>query len=348
MSWGTGSDMASLLDEIKEQPESLERAVALNSDTYAEVAALIAQCNHVLIAARGTSDNAARYAQYVWGMRNALSVALTTPSLFSIYERPPSLAGALVMGISQSGQSPDIISVLEEGQRQKRPTVAITNDPESPLAAVGDIVVPLRAGAEIAVAATKTYTAELAVVAGISEAIERRRDTLTGLPSLAEAALEMAPAAQAAAVQIKDVEHAAVLGRGFNLATAFEWALKMQELSYVVAQPFSTADFLHGPVAVVDKGYPVLAIVADGPAAGDVTDALRRAIDRGAPTVVVSNSSLTDDLGGQALTFEPGIEEWLTPIPAIIVCQLFTYHLTVAQGHDPNSPRGLSKVTRTT
>lgn len=340
--------MATLLDEIREQPESLERAVARNADAYTETAKLIAKSNHILIAARGTSDNAARYAQYVWGMRNALSVALTTPSLFSLYERPPSLAGALVMGISQSGQSPDIVSVLEEGRRQKRPTVAITNDPDSPLAAAADVVVPLHAGPETAVAATKTYTAELAAVAGISEAIEHHTDSLSALPMLASAALEMAPATEAAAVSIKDVEHAAVLGRGFNLATAFEWALKMQELSYVVAQPFSTADFLHGPVAVVDKGYPVLAVVADGPAAGDVTDALRRAIDRGAPTVVVTNSSLTADLGGEALTFEAGIEEWLTPIPAIIVCQLFTYHLTVAQGHDPDSPRGLSKVTRTT
>jgi len=342
-----GSELA-LLDEIKEQPESLERAISENQENFTDTARLIGESSHVLIAARGTSDNAARYAQYVWGMQNALSVALTTPSLFSLYERPPSLEGALVMGISQSGQSPDIVSVLEEGRRQKRPTVAITNDPDSPLAATADVVVPLHAGPETAVAATKTYTAELAVVAGISEAIERRNDSLAGLPMLAAAALEMAPAAEAAAVGIKDVEHAAVLGRGFNLATAFEWALKMQELSYVVAQPFSTADFLHGPVAVVDQGYPVLAIVADGPAAGDVTDALRRAVDRGAPTVVVTNSTLTADLGGEALTFEAGVEEWLTPIPAIVVCQLFTYHLTLAQGNDPDSPRGLSKVTRTT
>lgn len=340
--------MGSLLDEILEQPESLERAIGRNAGAFTDAARLIGQSNHVLIAARGTSDNAARYAQYVWGMRNALSVALTTPSLFSLYERPPSLAGALVMGISQSGQSPDIVSVLEEGRRQKRPTVAITNDTESPLAAAADVVVPLHAGPETAVAATKTYTAELAAVAGISEAIEQRTDTLRGLPTLAAAALDMGPAAQAAAAGIKDVEHAAVLGRGFNLATAFEWALKMQELSYVVAQPFSTADFLHGPVAVVDNGYPVLAIVADGPAAGDVTDALRRAIDRGAPTVVVTNSRLTGDMGGEALTFDSSVEEWLTPVPAIVVCQLFTYHLTIAQGHDPDSPRGLSKVTRTT
>lgn len=337
-----------LLDEIREQPESLERALSLNQGSFADAARLIGDSSHVLIAARGTSDNAARYAQYVWGMRNALSVALTTPSLFSLYERPPSLEGALVMGISQSGESPDIVSVLEEGRRQKRPTVAITNHPDSPLAETADVVVPLRAGPETAVAATKTYTAELAVVAAISEAIERQTDSLSGLPMLAAAALEMGTAAQAAAASVENVEHAAVLGRGFNLATAFEWALKMQELSYVVAQPFSTADFLHGPVAVVDSGYPVLAVVADGPAAGDVTDALRRAIDRGAPTVVVTNSPLTTDLGGQALTFDSYIEEWLTPIPAIIIGQLFTYHLALHQGNDPDSPRGLSKVTRTT
>jgi glucosamine--fructose-6-phosphate aminotransferase (isomerizing) len=141
-----------------------------------------------------------------------------------------------------------------------------------------------------------------------------------------------------------DFEHAAVLGRGFNLATAFEWALKMQELSYVVAQPFSTADFLHGPIAVVDRGYPVLAVVADGPAADDVAGALERSRARGAPTLTLTNVA---GLPGPVLEF-PEVEEWLSPIPAIVLAQLFTYWLTVTQGNDPDNPRGLSKVTRTT
>jgi glucosamine--fructose-6-phosphate aminotransferase (isomerizing) len=334
-----------LIDEIREQPDTLVRAIAENSVAFADVARAVSSCTHVVIAARGTSDNAARYAQYVWGIRNGLSVSLATPSLFSLYRRPPSLGGALVVGISQSGQSPDIVSVLEEGRRQGRPTTAITNDPESPLAATADIVVPLNSGPELAVAATKTYTAQLAVIAAISDAMAATPAGVSDLADLAARALGAEQQARAAAGLLVGVEHAAVLGRGFNLATAFEWALKMQELSYVVAQPFSTADFLHGPVAVVDRGYPVLAVVADGPTAHDVLEAVARATQRGAPTVLLTNTDVDSQEG--IIQF-PSAPEWLTPIPAIVAAQLFTYHLTLAQGNDPDSPRGLSKVTKTT
>lgn len=335
-----------LIDEIREQPDSLSRAIEQNHHHFVEVAERARTCSHVVIAARGTSDNAARYAQYVWGARNGLSVSLATPSLFSLYQSPPRLDDALVVGISQSGQSPDIVSVLEAARAQGRPTVTITNEPGSPLAGASDVVVPLHAGPETAVAATKTYTAQLAVVAGISEAIEGRRDTLNQLSNLAHRALATEGAANEAAQAMAAFEHAAVLGRGFNLATAFEWALKMQELSYVVAQPFSTADFLHGPIAVVDRGYPVLAVVAEGPTAEDVLDALTRTRQRGAPTLTLTDSSRP--ISGDVLRLPGADEEWVSPIPAIIVAQLFTHWLTTHQGNDPDNPRGLEKVTRTT
>lgn len=336
-----------LLDEIREQPEALARTISENRSVVAEVARTARGCTHVVIAARGTSDNAARYAQYVWGSRNGLPVALATPSLFTLYDSPPRLEGALAVGISQSGQSPDIVSVLEEAQAQRRPTVAITNDPDSPLAKAADVIVPLHSGAETAVAATKTYTAQLAAIASISEAMLDRHQPLDQLAATAAEALRCEDIARSAATTMSGFEHAAVLGRGFNLSTAFEWALKMQELSYVVAQPFSTADFLHGPIAVVDRGYPVLAVIAEGPTARDVLGALHRASERGAPTAVVTNSPDRGDIPGQVVGFSAA-EEWLTPVPAIIVAQLFTYWLTVEQGNDPDNPRGLSKVTRTT
>ena len=150
-----------LLEEIREQPDVIAHTTAVNAEPARRVAGLASDCTHAVIAARGTSDNAGRYAQYVWGTRNGLSVGLTTPSLFSVYDRPPRLEGALVVGISQSGESPDIVSVLEEGRDQGRPTVAITNEPDSPLAEVADVVIDLHAGEERAVAATKTYTAQL-------------------------------------------------------------------------------------------------------------------------------------------------------------------------------------------
>jgi glutamine---fructose-6-phosphate transaminase (isomerizing) len=337
-----------LLDEIREQPEVIARTTSVNGGPAERVAGLAAGCTHAVIAARGTSDNAGRYAQYVWGTRNGLSVGLTTPSLFSVYDRPPRLDGALVVGISQSGESPDIVSVLDEGREQRRPTVAITNEPDSPLADAADVVIDLHAGEERAVAATKTYTAQLAVVALISEAMAGETGTLDVLPSLVEHALAQEVRATEAAAAHAGIEVCAVLGRGFNQATAFEWALKLQELTQVVAQPFSTADFLHGPIAVLEPGYPVLAIAARGPAIDDVVDVLDRCSQAGASLVVIGNDQRLADMAPGVLELDPDVDEWLTPIPSVVLGQLFAYHLTVAKGLDPEQPRGLHKVTRTT
>ncbi len=334
-----------LIDEIREQPAVLERVIAGNIEPAREVAGLASSCTHAVVAARGTSDNAARYAQYVWGTRNQLSVGLTTPSLFSLYDQPPLLTDALVVGISQSGESPDIVAVLEEGRAQSRPTVAITNEPDSPLARNADVVVDLMAGEEQAVAATKTYTAQLAVIALISDAIAGQTGSLDGIPGVVAAVLESEGAAEAAAASFADIEHCAVLGRGYNHATAFEWALKLQELTYVVAQPFSTADFLHGPIAVIEPGYPVLAVSIRGPTHADLVAVIDRAVALGARVLAISDDP---DLGADMISTIPDeVEEWLTPIPAIVAAQIFAHRLTVARGLDPDRPRGLSKVTRT-
>jgi glucosamine--fructose-6-phosphate aminotransferase (isomerizing) len=336
----------SLLDEIQEQPDVIARTARVNAGPAKDVASLAADCSHAVIAARGTSDNAGRYAQYVWGTRNGLSVGLTTPSLFSIYDQPPRLDGALVVGISHSGESPDIVSVLEEGRAQKRPTVAITNERASPLVDFADVVIDLVAGEEKAVAATKTYTAQLTVIATISEAMAGGDGALDAVPALVTAALTHTEDAATLAANETDMEHCAVLGRGFNQSTAFEWALKIQELTHVVAQPFSPADFLHGPIAVLEPDYPVLAVAARGPAVDDVISVLERCRDTGASLVVIGNDPRLRQVG-PLLEFDPDVEEWLSPIPAAVLGQLFAYHLTVAKGLDPEQPRGLHKITRT-
>lgn len=336
-----------MLDEIRQQPQILQRALKVNKRAASEAARLLSESTHAVIAARGTSDNAARFAQYVWGTRNGVSVGLTTPSLFSVYDNPPRLDGALVVGISQSGQSPDIVSVLTEGRRQNRRTVAITNDVESPLAAVADVVLDLSAGEEVAVAATKTYTAQLALIALVSEASSGVRMT-EGLPEAVSTVLSVESPALAAAEYFADMEHCAVLGRGFHQSTAFEWALKLQELTYVVAQPFSTADFLHGPIAVLEPGYPVLAVTSPGPAAEEVLAVLQRCSDLGATLLTISAQPEIMELAAHTLPAATSVDEWLDPIPSIVAAQLFAYHLAIAKGLDPNQPRSLRKVTRTT
>ena len=255
--------------EIFEQAGVLSRLLADQMQPIESIARQIKRLSpaYVFLAARGTSDNAGRYANYLWGSMNGLPVALATPSLFTYYQRPPQLKGALVVGISQSGQSPDIVSVLEEGRRQGCPTLAITNEPGSPLAQTADFVIDIQAGVEKAVAATKTFTAELMSVAMLSVALNddaSNRQEFTRIPGWVEQVLSMDEQIARIAERYRYMNQCVVIGRGYNYATAFEWSLKLKELTYVVADPYSPADFQHGPIAMVESGFPVMAVAHSG------------------------------------------------------------------------------------
>jgi glucosamine--fructose-6-phosphate aminotransferase (isomerizing) len=339
-------------NEIAEQPTVLDRMLGPEGRaTAARIAsAFTGEVRYVLIAARGTSDNAARYAQYVWGVRNGLPVGLAAPSIFTTYCRPPSLGGALVVALSQSGRSPDVVAVVQEARAQGRPTLAITNDLDSPLANTAEHVFPLEAGPEHAVTATKTYTAELLAVAMLSAAI--RGDVpdgeLADIPQRVAAAVAGAEETRAAARAFNRVDRCIVLGRGFNLSTTFEWALKLQEACSIAAQPFSSVDFLHGPIAMIEEGFPVFAIVP----AGGRHDPLRRLVSelsarRGADVLVVTAPGATYATGVRRIRLSGAMCEWISPIVAAVPIQLFSYHLAVERGSDPDSPHGLAKVTTT-
>ena len=307
--------------------------------------------SYVFLAARGTSDNAGRYANYLLGGMNRLPLALATPSLFTYYQRPPSLKGALVVGISQSGQSPDIVSVLEEGKRQGCMTLAITNAPDSPLAAAAEFVLDIQAGPELAVAATKTYTAELMTIAMLSAALKADQaawNSIAKVPFWVNEALRHDQAMETAAQHYKDMRQCVVLGRGYNYATAFEWALKLKELTYVEAEPYSSADFLHGPIAIVRRGFPVMAMVAAGPLADSLIPFLRNLKEELlAELLIVSNVESALSLAEPAFALSADIPESLTPLVGIVPGQLMAYHLTRAKGYDPEKPRTISKVTET-
>lgn len=338
-----------LLDEVAEQPAVLAGLIERGGNAAADVAELLrsSDVHHVVIAARGTSDNAARYAKYVWGSKAHLPVTLAAPSLHSSYGTPPDFGGAAVVGISQSGQSPDLLAVVEEGRKQGRPTIGITNDPESPLAELSDVVVPLRAGPEHSIAATKTYTATLMSIAMIATHLD---------PSTGAASLHMVPGAVAGVLETSATisEHArsfgpvrdcVVLGRGYQYSTAFEWALKLQEMAYILAHPFSIADFAHGPFAVLEPKFPVLAVAVRGALFDSTVEMLDRIRgERDANLLTVTDEP---SLSEPSLVIPP-TEEWLSPIPAIVAGQLFTEALARVRGIDPEQPRGLQKVTKTT
>ncbi len=331
--------------ELTEQPLAVSRLLEVNAAQSKELARVFDGGNHVVIAARGTSDNAARYAQYVWGARLGLSVGLAAPSLFSGQVPSLSLSGAVVVGISQSGQSPDLVAVLEAAKRQGRPTVVITNHPASPLGQLGDIVIDLAAGEERAVAATKTYTAQLAAVALLSAATDDSALlALNSVPETLEAVLCQNDGPELPVAGLAGSNRCVVVGRGFHQATVCEWALKLQELTYMLAHAFSAADFLHGPVALVEPGLAALLVATQGPHLRPLGELARLMLDREAHVVALTDDSSFPCSRRIAL---PKVDDWLSPLVAAPAMQMFAHNLAVARGLNPDEPRGLSKVTRT-
>lgn len=339
-------------DEIFQQPSVLTGLLGSQRDRVTSIAETIRRRDprYVFLAARGTSDHAGLYAKYLLGSENRLPIALAATSLFSVYGKPPDLREALVVGISQSGQSPDILSVMEEGRRQGCPTLAIVNDPTSPMARSAEHVIDISAGIEHAVAATKTYTAQLMAVAMLSVALSgeaSRWAELAAVPDRIEEVLRLDGTVRMAAERFRAMTQCVVLGRGFNFASAFEWSLKLKELAYVVAAPYSSADFQHGPIAIVGPGFPVLAIAPKDAVLPDLLKVLKRLREECQAELAV----ISDDAEALALADTPiripGGPAWTSPMVAIVAAQLFCYHLTRAKGQDPEAPRGLLKVTRT-
>ncbi|MEI9940809.1 MAG: SIS domain-containing protein [Pseudomonadota bacterium] len=338
--------------EIREQPSVLRRLLTEGRAAAEEAARAIKKFGPewVLIAARGSSDNAARYAQYLLGAHNRLGVALAVPSLFTLYDAPPQLARALTIGISQSGQSPDIVSVLSEARAQGGATLAVTNEPSSPLSQAADRTMPLLAGPEMAVAATKTYTAQLFALAMLSAALEGKAErwaALERVPGWVDEVIAGNADLTARAALFHGAQKLVVLGRGFNYSTAFEIALKLKETSYLLAEPYSAADLLHGPVAMIDHGFPVILVAPSGRALSDAPALLSLLEDRGARVLMISDVPELLSRAEARIELPSGVPEWLSPIVAVVSGQLFAGALALSSGQNPDCPRGLSKVTMT-
>ena len=349
--------MPSLLeDEIRSQPAVVARLLETQVPAIESLAAELLPFRFALIAARGSSDHAALYAKYALGALAGYPVALAAPSLSTLYGAPPRLEGALVVGISQSGQSPDIVAVVEEGRRQGCPTLALTNDPGSPLAAAAGKVIDIGAGPERSIAATKTYTAELVALAALAACCsgEARLAHLTELRAL-PAALDAAVAAAFAAVpvdgeELRALERVVVVGRGYNFATASEIALKLKELTYGMAAAYSAADFRHGPIATVEAGSPALLVMPGGRAYADMLALAGELREREVELAVISEQP--EALGLARLPLPLGgadaqTPEWLSPVTAVVPGQVLALRLAEAKGLAPDAPRGLRKVTRT-
>lgn len=343
------NDSGSQLErEIREQPAALTELLDKRTAVISEVAAFVRRHRprYVMIAARGSSDNAARYAQYLLGERLGVPVALAAPSLESLYSAHavPRAGDGLVIGISQSGRSPDIISVVAAARDAGAPTLAITNDADSPLAGTADLVMDIGVGVERAVAATKTYTASLAALAAVVTELrddDADRSALNDVPALVAQTIDDAFRHAAELDSYATAPHILSVGRGYNYATALEIALKVRELTATIAEGFSAADLLHGPIAAISSGTPAIVVAPTGPARKSTLETSRTLEARGVEPLIIG---ATPDA---SLPLPNNLAEWLSPIVAVAAGQVLALRWALVGGHPPDAPRGLTKVTET-
>jgi fructoselysine-6-P-deglycase FrlB-like protein len=360
-----------MLAEIVEQPEALRRTFAALLPQIGALEALAAETRQVLFIARGSSDNAAVYGQYLCSARAGRLTTLAAPSLATAYHATLDLRGVLAVAISQSGATEEIVTTLAWARACGARTVAITNVPGSPLADAADLTLLTQAGPERAVPATKTYTTQLAAVAVLATALgrgsegggsggsrERELEALQRVPEAVAGMLELA-AVERLAERLVDVETLVVSGRGFAYSTALEVALKLKESCYLTAVGLSYADLVHGPIAIVDAGTPALLIAAaDGPMLPDMTALARRLAGTGADVYGIGGdaafaAACRTTLPGPSSPADPSgpggppLPEHLAPFALIVPGQLLAEALARAKGIDPDAPRGLRKVTQT-
>jgi len=338
--------------EIYEQPEVLRRIAEREWQAIQEAASRIRQegIHYALLAARGTSDNAAKYFQYLLQIENGLPCGLATPSVVTLYRARLNLQGCLVVGISQSGEAPDVIEYVAHARERGALTLAITNNPQSPLAQASHLHLWVHAGEERSVAATKTYTGTLGVIYLLSHALKGASDApdkLHAAAEMMEQALQQEAVIQQAVDRYRYVRECVALARGINQATAEETALKLIETCYVVCKAYSVADFMHGPFALIEPGFPCLLFAPEGATFPTVLESAARLRESGAETILFAHNP--DILRFARTPIEMPVEmpESVSPIVYMVLGQLFAYHLALTRDLNPDQPRGLQKVTRT-
>ena len=338
-----------MLREIREQPEVLGR---LLDEAWADVLAVARdlrdrRVRHMMLAARGTSDNAALYAKYLFEIVLGVPTALASPSAFTLYETSMALEDVLVIGISQSGESRDVLQTILRSRELGAGTLCVTNDEASSMAGAADHHIFLRAGKEESVAATKTYTAELLVLYLLVRALSGEGEPGAGVGRLPGLAREVLGSTWRGTERYRYAEYLVVTSRGYNLATAQEAALKLMETTYVVAGAFSAADLRHGPIAMIGQDFPVIAVVPPGRAREGMVSLVESLSERGAEVAVICDDEALAGRAGVNFVVPGTCPEELSPILYGIPAQILAHDLALLKRLDPDAPRGLSKVTET-
>ena len=346
--------MSRMLEEIRQQPDALEKTLRSQLKRFERFKKVVQKRRPrlIVLAARGTSDNAAQFGRYLLEITTGIPVSLAAPAIYTLYNARVNFRDALVVAISQSGESTDTNLVLAEARKQGALTVGITNEATSELAKLAEHVFFVRAGHERSVAATKTYTGQVLMLYLLAYALggKIRPDDLARLPERAHLALQLELEITELSERYRFMDHAVVMGRGLNYATAFEFALKLMETCYVVAERFSSADFLHGPIALVEPNFPVFVFAPSGVTWPGIRDAVDKLRPLTAETVIITDASNRDAAGhpgNRLIRLPQRIKELYTPIPYIIPAQIFAACLASQKGLNPDRPRTITKVTRT-
>src|SRR5579863_7213266 len=340
--------MSRMLEEIRQQPEALDRTLGAELRRVTRFKRMIEKRRPrlIVLVARGTSDNAAIFGRYLLEITTGIPVSLAAPSIATLYNARVDLRDALVVAVSQSGESTDTNLVLSDARKQGALTIGITNEASSSLARLAEYVFLVHAKREKSLAATKTYTGQVLILYLLAYALggRIRPDDLARLPERAHLALRLEPAIAELSERYRFMRHAVVVGRGLNYANAFEFALKLMETCYVVAERFSSADFMHGPIALVEPNFPVFVFAPSGVTWPGVHQAIEKLKPLTQEIVIITDARnrAAAEAGARVIRLPQRISEQYTPIPYIIPAQIFAACLAVEKGLDPDKPRTLT------
>ena len=340
-----------MLQEIAEQPAALQKTIEEERGKVARLGSFLKgrDVDLIVLVARGSSDNAALFGRYLLEIKTGIPVSLAAPSVYTLYGGELKLGRALVVGVSQSGEGEDINLVLERARACGAYTVGITNEPASSMAQTVDELLVMHGGRERSVAATKTFTGQMMLFYLLAAALsgDARSGNYEAIPELAQRALEHKESIRQLVERYVFMENCVVVGRGLLYANAYELALKLMETCYVVAERFSSADFFHGPLAMVERHFPIILFAPPGITLDGARLLMNRLGELHADTLSITADEQIAGMSTRSIRMAAEIEEVLAPIPYIIPAQLFAALLADAKGLNADAPRSLSKVTRT-
>lgn len=344
--------MTKMWREIFEQPTVLRRCLTDNDQLLQTIANALkdSDINNVVIAARGTSDHAGIYGKYIIEHNLGIPVALAAPSIFTMYGQSMTFKNSLVIGISQSGKAEDVLEVIRCAKSKGAMTIGITNFADSPIGTTAQYHLYTNAGLEESVAATKTFTSQmmmLAILVAFWSDDQIMLKQLEDVPDQLNKVLGLGDFITQKVQRYRYMEDCFVLSRGINYAIALESALKIQETTYVRAKGYAISDFHHGPFAMIEDSTPTLVYAPQGPSLNDAKEMIDKLENVGAEIVLISNDADLLDRIPTAFRIPDSTNDMITPFYNVVFAQMFACQLALSKGLNPDAPRGLNKVTIT-